>query len=124
MVRAGSGLPAVECYSTFSWSGHGWRCQDLSDPDVHYHAQQEGAGILTTGNRGLAECKILCRVSKIGHSAKTFFAECRTRQRITLGKEFVAECRALGKEGHSAKDFFAECQALGKSAALGIGYPA
>ena len=58
----------------------------------------------TTGNRAFAECKLLCRVSKIGHSAKTFFAKCRTRQRIALGKEF-----------------FAECQALGKSAALGIG---
>ena len=63
----------------------------------------------TTGNRDFAECKILCRVSKIGHSAKTFFAECCTRQRIALGKEFFAECRALGKHGHSAKDFFAEC---------------
>ena len=67
---------------------------------------------LTTGNRAFAECKLLCRVSKIGHSTKTFFVECRTRQRI-----------ALGKKGHSAKDFFAECQALGKNATLGIGCP-
>ena len=78
----------------------------------------------TTGNRDFAECKILCRVSKIEHSTKTFFTECCTRQRITLGKEFFAECQALGKKRLSAKDFFAECQALGKSAALGIGYPA
>ena len=63
-------------------------------------------------------------MSKIGHSAKTFFAECRTRQKIALGKEFFAECQALGKKVHSAKDFFAECQALGKRAALGIGCPA
>jgi len=42
---------------------------------------------LTTGNRAFAECKLLCRVSKIGHSAKT-----------ALGKEFFVECRALGKE--------------------------
>ena len=44
-------------------------------------------------------------------SAK-FFAECQksgTRQRIALGKDFFAECRQLGKHGHSAKDFFAEC---------------
>jgi len=56
-----------------------------------------------------------------------FFVECQksgTRQRIALGKEFFAECRALGKRGHSAKDFFAECQTLGKSSALGIGCPA
>ena len=55
----------------------------------------------------------LCRVSKIEHSAKTLFAECRTRQRIALDKNRL-----------SAKDFFAECQALGKSAALDIGCPA
>ena len=78
----------------------------------------------TIGNRVFVECKLLCRVLKMGHSAKTFFAECRTRQRIALGKEFFVEYRALGKKGHSAKDFFAECQALGKSAALGIGYRA
>ena len=53
----------------------------------------------TTRNRDFADCKILCRVSKIGHSTKTFFTECYTRQRI-----------ALGKHGHSAKDFFAERQ--------------
>ena len=61
-------------------------------------------------------------------SAK-FFTECQksgTRQRSSLpsaalGKDFFAECRKLGKHGHSAKDFFAECQTLGKSAALGIG---
>ena len=58
---------------------------------------------------------------KIGYSAKTFFAECCTRQRIAFGKEFFVECQALGKKMHSAKDFFAECQTLGKSAALGIG---
>ena len=77
--------------------------------------------LLTTGNRAFAECKLLCGVSKIGHSANTFFAECRTRQRIALGKEFFAERRALGKQGHSAKDFFAECQTLGKISTLGIG---
>ena len=41
----------------------------------------------------------LCRVSKIGHSAKIFFAECCTRQRIALGKEVpeTRQTRALGK---------------------------
>ena len=63
-------------------------------------------------------------------SAKCF-AECQksgTRQRpslpsVALGKEFFAECRTLGKKGHSAKDFFAECQTLGKISTLGIGCP-
>ena len=60
-------------------------------------------------------------------SAK-FFAECQksgTRQlpSAALGKDFFAECRALGKHGHSAKDFFAECQTLGKISILGIGCP-
>jgi len=63
-------------------------------------------------------------VSKIEHSEKTFFAECCTRQRIALGKEFFAECWALGKKEHSIKDFFAECQTLDKSSALGTGCPA
>ena len=67
---------------------------------------------VTTGNMIFAECKLLCRVSKIGHSAKKVFAECRTQQRIALGKKRLP-----------TKDFFAECQALGKSAALGIGCP-
>jgi len=60
-------------------------------------------------------------VSKIGYSAKTFFAECCTQQRIALGKEFFAECRLLGKKMHSGKGFFVECQTLGKSAALDKG---
>jgi hypothetical protein len=77
----------------------------------------------TTGNRDFAECKFLCRVSKIEHSAKIFFAECSTRQRIALGKDFFAERRALGKHRHSAKDFFAERQTLGKIYTLGIGCP-
>jgi len=34
----------------------------------------------------------------VGHSAKNHFAECRTRQRKTLGKEGFAECQTLGKE--------------------------
>ena len=79
--------------------------------------------IYSTGNRDFAECKILYRVLKIGHSAKTFFAECYTRQRIALGKDLFAECPALGKDGHSAKDFFAERQTLGKISTLGIGCP-
>ena len=36
----------------------------------------------------------LCRVSKIGHSAKTFFAKCCTRQKRALGKGLL--CRVPG----------------------------
>ena len=58
----------------------------------------------TTGNRAFAECNFFCRVLKVGHSAKSYFAECRTRQRYTF-----AECQALGKARHSAKALFAKC---------------
>jgi len=53
-------------------------------------------------------------VPNFGHSAKTCFAERRTRQNMALGKEAFAECLALGKDLHSAKVVFAECQTLGK----------
>jgi hypothetical protein len=60
-------------------------------------------------------------VLNIGHLAKRLFAECYTRQRKThgerilcrapgtqqrktLGKEYFAECRVLGKGGHSANE--------------------
>ena len=57
---------------------------------------------------------VICRVPNFGHSAKTCFAERRTRQNMTLGKEAFAECLALGKGLHSAKAVFAECLAIGK----------
>ena len=46
----------------------------------------------TTGNRDFAECKILCRVSKIGHSAKNC-----TRQRFLCRVPATRQTRALGK---------------------------
>ena len=69
---------------------------------------------ITTRNISFAECNFLCRGLKVGHSAKSYFAEYRTRQRYTLGKEGFAECQALGKARHSAKALFVEWQALGK----------
>jgi hypothetical protein len=66
---------------------------------------------VTTGNSIFAECHMLCQVPNIGHSAKRLFAECRSRQRFTLGKarhsakKFFAECPALGKDLHSAKTY-------------------
>ena len=50
----------------------------------------------TTRNRDFAECKILCRVSKIGYSAKTFFAECCT-QRVLCRVPGTRQQNALGK---------------------------
>ena len=67
------------------------------------------AALLTTGNRVFAECNFFCRVLKVGHSAKSYFTECRTRQRYTLGKEGFAKGQELGKSGHLAKALFAEC---------------
>jgi hypothetical protein len=73
-------------------------------------------GEKTLGKELFAECCIcgtrqraLCRVSKIKHSAKSFFAECFILPRVfcvTLGKEFL--CRVPEKK-HSAKNM-----ALGK----------
>jgi hypothetical protein len=69
---------------------------------------------ITTGNAVFAECPRLCRVLNIGRSAKRFFAECYTRQRKTHGK--VTLCRVPGARQTETlgKDYFAECQALGK----------
>jgi hypothetical protein len=57
---------------------------------------------VTLGKEPFAECQkktldkeILCRVSKIKHSAKSFFAECFILPRVfcvALGKELFAEC--------------------------------
>ena len=45
-----------------------------------------------------------------GHSAKKYFAECRTRQNKALGKRGFAERYALGKAWLSANLGFAECR--------------
>ena len=58
----------------------------------------------TTGNRVFAECNFFCRGLKIGHSAKSYFAECRTRQR-RLYRVYLGLCRvlqALGKAPESS----------------------
>jgi hypothetical protein len=43
------------------------------------------------GNQLFAECEGLYRVPNFRHSAKTCFAECRTRQNLALGKEVFAK---------------------------------
>ena len=80
------------------------RHHEKGDPKYKLARQQSDPWLFssgrptTTGNKAFAECKLLCRVSKTRHSTKTFLAECRTRQRIALGKEFFAEilCRVPG----------------------------
>jgi hypothetical protein len=66
---------------------------------------------VTLGKEPFAECCIcdtrqraICRVSKIKHSAKSFFAECFILSSVfclALGKELL--CRVLEKK-HSAKN--------------------
>ena len=57
----------------------------------------------TTGKLDFAECFLS------GHSAKQYFAECRTRQNKALGKAWLsaklgfAECRGTRQKSHSAK---------------------
>ena len=64
---------------------------------------------LTTGKLDFAECLRLCRVLFIGHSAKQYFPECRTRQRWLCRVPGTRQSLALGKTGfcrvprHSAK---------------------
>jgi hypothetical protein len=67
---------------------------------------------VTTGHAHVAECKILCRVSFIGHSAKSLYAEGRTRQTTTLGKEALSK-ESLCRESDSRQRF-----TLGKDAFL------
>jgi hypothetical protein len=74
------------------------------------------------GNQLFAECEDLYRVSNFGHSAKTCFAECRTRQNLALGKEVFAkpgtrqmqslprQSQTLGKYWQGADDI--QCRPL------------
>jgi hypothetical protein len=84
---------------------------------------------VTLGKEPFAECQkktpgkeTLCRVSKIKHSAKSFFAECFILSRVfcvALGKELLyrvpeikhsAKNMTLGKEPNSDSDSADECQ--------------
>jgi hypothetical protein len=75
---------------------------------------------VTLGKEPFAECQkktlgkeTLCRVSKIKHSAKSFFAECFLLPRVFAWhstKSFFAEC----PKKHSAKNM-----ALGKESNFG-----
>jgi hypothetical protein len=81
----------------------------------------------TTRIRAFAECRRLCRVLFIGHSAKKTlpsaalgkenFAERGTRQSPTLGKELVYRVQDTRHSEALGKDCFAERQTLGKEGA-------
>ena len=66
--------------------------------------------LYTTGNRHFAECRRLCRVYFIGHSAKTVFAECQikyTRQKKHSTKMALPSVfSALGKDVFYRVPFF------------------
>jgi len=73
----------------------------------HRCGSSVGSSVDTTGN--CMECRRLCRVHNIEHSAKLLFAECL---RKTLGKQTTLGGRKLCRvpaTWHSAKPHFAEC---------------
>ena len=78
--------------------------------------------MLTTGNRHFAECRRLCRVYFIGHSAKTVFAECQikyTRQKIHSTKMALPSVFSeLGKDVFCRVPFFGTRQNASLPSAL------
>jgi hypothetical protein len=86
----------------------------LSLPSVEKKHSAKNS-LLSVKNKTLGK-EILCRVSKIKHSAKSFFTECYLLPRVfcvALGKELFAEC----PKKHSAKNL-----ALGKEPNSGSAY--
>ena len=80
----------------------------------------------TMGNTWFVDCKNLCRVPNFGHSAKTCFAERRTRQNIALDKGRHSAKIGRGLNGiqrrplcrvppvwHSAKNLLCQVPTLG-----------
>jgi hypothetical protein len=59
--------------------------------------------IYTTGIRGYAECWSLCRVSFVGHSAKTALLRAALGKVRISAKSLFTECWTLGTGPHSAK---------------------
>jgi hypothetical protein len=80
---------------------------------------------ITTGIRGFAECRPLCRVSFVGHSAN------KSLPRTALGKVWLSvtslftECRTLDTGRHSAKTGLSSVKhsakvALGKGPSVAV----
>jgi hypothetical protein len=57
----------------------------------------------TTGIRPFPECRRLCRVLFIGHSAKSTLPSAALGRVLRSVKRLFTECRALGTAKHSAK---------------------
>jgi hypothetical protein len=84
-----------------SIASRGWRWGDMN-PVINFPLTY------TTGIRTFAECRRLCRVLFIGHSAKQTLPSAALGKVLRSVKSWFTECRTLGK------DCFAERQALDK----------
>jgi hypothetical protein len=60
-------------------------------------------GPVTTGIRGFAECRPLCRVPFVGHSAKQALSRAALGKVRLLATSLFIECWTLGTGPHSAK---------------------
>jgi hypothetical protein len=86
----------------------------LAEPNPRYCSSREGSRVhcclvskrccpITTGIRLFAECRRLCRVLFIGHSAKSTLPRAALGRVLRSVKILFTECRALGTAKHSAK---------------------
>jgi hypothetical protein len=71
-------------------------------------------GVITTGIRGFAECRPLCRVPFVGHSAKKALPRAALGKVRLLATSLFTECWTLGTGPHSAK------VALGKGSSAAV----
>jgi hypothetical protein len=75
---------------------------ELSKP-INYHVVYSCLIDVTTGIRDFAECRRLCRVLYIGHSAKKTLPSAALGKVLRSVKSLFTECRTLGTAKHSAK---------------------
>jgi hypothetical protein len=62
-----------------------------------------GSDTITTGIRPFAECRSLCPVLFIGHSAKKTLPRAALGKVLRSVKSLFTECRTLGTTKHSTK---------------------
>jgi hypothetical protein len=70
---------------------------------IKYGTFDDGHTADTTGIRAFAECRRLCRVLFIGHSAKTTLPSATLGKVLRSVKRLFTERRTLGTAKHSAK---------------------
>jgi hypothetical protein len=75
----------------------------LSLPSVEKTLGKEAFCRVTTGIRAFAECRWLCRVLFIGHSAKKTLPSAALGKVLRSVKSLFTECRTLGTAKHLAK---------------------